>query len=256
MALPYLVVPHAQKELLLFLLPRACPGAAAGRSGGPRRRPGWGMGLQSQTFLWHAEGKLILTRLRLRPPRANTRVHLARLHPFAVEFPNEIRKSAGRRRRRRGRSGKPRSFGGNLSAREGWVSFVRFRVRGPQMSPLRSPLGGTARSLDPLSGSGRETARAGLGEKGGDWQALGPRRTGQRSEGGSGQGFDIPRFTSTEHPDRRPGTQHRLGLCGLSKFPLLGNGALLWMSDRGLRGACDGLRTERLTRGQGQYGSS
>lgn len=169
MALHY-PVPHAQKGLLLFRLPRACPGAAAGLSGGPRRRPGWGRGLQLQTFLWHAEGELILTRLRLRPPRANTRVHLARLHPFAVEFPNEIRKSA----RRRGRSGKPRSFGGNLSAREGWVSFVR--LGGGRRCSLCVPLWVEQHGAWILSGAVGERLRGqGSGRKG---------ETGRRWGGG------------------------------------------------------------------------
>lgn len=80
----------------------------------------------------------------------------------------------------------------------------------------------------------------GRGEKGG---ALGPRRMGQHPEGGSGRGSETVKFTSTQHPDRRPGTPHPVSGCaGPRSF-------LCWETVRGC--GCPEGGSEGAVRDQG-----
>lgn len=114
----YYAAPQARKGLLVSGLPRACPGPRRVHLAVRAAAPAEEGGLQWQTSLRSSEGNVILTCLCLRPPRANTPGHLARLHPFAVgvserdsEEPKEAAAAAAASALR-----EAEEFWGNLSA--------------------------------------------------------------------------------------------------------------------------------------------
>lgn len=175
------------------------------------------------------------------PPPSSRRHPRAWLPAIAVGFPTETRPSAGEAAGERSRSP---GVWGNQSARAGWLSFVRFRAWGPKRLPASSPLGGKAQCLDHSGGTGLSGRRRprGKGERG-DGRPLGLGRMASTLRA------EAPRASTSCVPRRSQAVRGR-------EVAPAGKGALLWLCEGSLRGDREGLRIERVTRGQGQYGCS